>query len=363
MASKGLTVSWSKMQTFLKCQRQYELSYVEGLDAKPKADDRPKLLGSAIHAAIQAAIQYVFQTVTPDEKELTRLAVQAARNYIRDNTVANATVYNYERGQHEVNSAYYDMMNELLIVAPVLAEYHVPRIGIGKRFRPVSRGELVKGAGDTCAVEWTINHKLKTHTITGIVDTVLWDEEAGDYVIVDWKVRDSFPHDTMALLDGQLHLYAAILNAQGAKIGRVCMFQLKSKTPSPASISVRTSLPNTGAASYDTTWEYWVKTLPAGINPEEYREQMLPKLKQDSDFIRPVFNGVTATSSSLALDNALQTITAMVQANKQLAKGEGLPAVLSSTQCRFCPFWRLCAGALRYGGDVTEVVETEYIKK
>ena len=372
---KELRLSWSAMQSFLSCQRKYHLAYHERLERKPSAEHRNLMLGSAVHAGVEAALQFVFEA---DKSQnvwtrdwLTSVSAQAARDYITGNTVQHKVVRDPNSNQILPDHDYYNMLREVELLAVELLRFHIPMLQLGQRYLIPTVDDVLSGEpptyrGETPAIEWHFAVPLDDNTtLSGYIDTVLWDTEEQDYILLDWKTRGSFPHDTMALIDGQLHLYAAIVNdlameQSGTKpITRVVMYQMRTKTPSPASISKRTGLPNTGAQSYDTTWEYWVATLPKGLanKAKHYEAEMRPKMRQNSDYQHPIASVVTDVSSQLALDNARATVASIRAA---LNSGMPLAAILSSNGCKWCDFMPLCINTLRYGGDARHIIADLY---
>ncbi len=360
-----MRLSWSSIQKFLSCQRAYELHYIEGLQRKPGADKKNLLRGSAFHVGLDAALQASAAGAT--DEVMVKAAKFAAENYLTIKQIADKTVYNWTTRQEEPDVEYAQMFNELHWLVPNLLEYHIPMIGLGKRYQVVKRGDVVELGTlkpeefEQLAIEWKFNVEITSEdTLSGIIDTVLYDTIDDVFLLVDWKTRDGFPNDSMALLDGQLHLYAGVLNTYfGAKIARVAMWQFLTSTPKPASMSVK-GIPNTGAASYATTWKHWCETLPYGIDPEKYEEIMRPKMKQDADFQRLVIGEVTKASTHLMFENVQATLASL---KASVASELPFPAVLGSSACKWCDFAKLCANAFRYGGDVTEILERDYEKK
>lgn len=369
-----MNISWSLIQTFLSCPRKFELSYLEGL-SRASADQFNLKLGSAFHAGLEAALRLVVSGVIVNNENLIDAAVAAAVAWVRDDAISGKQVYNKSADAFEPDTKYYQMMAEVRNLVPPLLTYHIPLMGIG-RYIPVTKGEVlgyiqadeqirnadIYGTEELLelALEWKFKFPIgNDNFVTGMIDAVLLDQETGELVIVDWKTRGVFPNDNLALVDGQVHLYAAILNKMGANITRVAMWQFSTKLPSPASISAKNHRPNTGAASYDTTWDYWVATLPPNISPEKYEAEMKPKLKQPEDYQRIVWGVVTDVSTDMMMDNVMATLHAIeTMKNNKF----GFPAVLGSNACKWCDFLPLCANTFRYGGDATELIERDYVR-
>lgn len=369
-----LRLSWSAIQSFLACQRRYELSYRENLQRQPNAAQGNLLLGSAVHAGIETALRASFEERHP--ATAWEVGIRAARRYVQQATVPNRTIRD-SYGTTVPDYEYYSMVKEVEAVAAALLDFHYPQFEIGERFTVPTIAEVlsntppakthlrpIEDPNDQPAIEWHFELPLDADTIlSGYIDTVLWDVVEQEYVMVDWKTRTQFPSDMMAMIDGQLHLYAGVVNAMAGfygtatPINKLLMWQLRAKPPQPASISKRNGLPNTGAASYDTTWEIWSATLPRNIRAADYAEIMEGKLKEARDFQRVIPAVVTETSTKLALDNVLAAVASIRAA---IATGKPMAAILSANGCKFCDFAMLCANAFRYGGDVAPLVEQFY---
>lgn len=362
------TYSHSRMQSAATCMRQYELRYVEGLEKKQSVEHKSRIFGSAIHAAFEYALLNLFNNDAEFMSiEVVQGAKIAALEYIKEHTDMNAMRYDWETGENKPDLEYYQMINDMRDDVRAMVDYYLPRMELGTRFEPVSRGEVLgvleqpyTETNGAAAIEWEFNEVIDGHTFTGRVDAVLWDNVNCEYVLFDWKTRAAMPFDTFALLDGQLHLYAAMLNRMGANITRVCMAQMKKKLPSKTELSTKDGMPLTGRASYDTTWEAWVSSAPANIDTTKYKPLLEGKLKtHQPDFYNPVFGLVTPVSCETALKNAVS----MVKHIEATSATGNFPAALNYETCSRCEFFRMCAGAFRYGGNVDEIVARDFNRK
>lgn len=362
-----LVLSHSRITSYLTCNRAYELKYVEGLKPRHGDDKAAPFLGSAFHAGIAEALKRAYAGETPDEQ--LKAGKKAAQKWIDDNTRLDKQ--KYVDGVGWVHDAdYYQMTNDTYSKAYELMNYYYPKLGIGTRYKVLdtthfwSEDDVLKEPLVEYEFQVPING-VPDVELKGVVDAILLDTETGETVIIDWKTRSGLGSDMYAMIDNQLYLYAMVFSqiTERTKIDRAVMWQIKAKTPGAASISQAKGkgfgLPNTGAASYDTTWEMWVKTLPDGIDPAEYEELMKPKLKSLSDFMRPVDLMLTAEAIQATLDNFKVTAANMVR-DTALYEETPAPASLNIKVCQYCPFARLCVGALRHGGDVAHIVEQFY---
>jgi CRISPR/Cas system-associated exonuclease Cas4 (RecB family) len=364
-----MDISWSRLSSAGQCLRQYEMRYIEGLEKVPSVENEGRIFGSAIHAGFEAALRFLFarnygnQSVDLGSGSawITE-ATRAINFYISTQAVENKMIYNYDTQQKVMDYEYYTMLEEVRQEASAFIRYYLPRVGIGSKYVPVSVSDVLPNMQEAHipVVEWEFRLPFDDHFLVGRIDAVMRDTENGELVMFDWKSRTAMPKDYMALLDGQLHLYAAVINEQGGSISRIAMAQMKRGIPKGAELSKKDNLPLTGRASYNMTWESFCASLPASVNPEFYREELAGKLKQFTpDFFNPIFGFVTDVSTQLALAN----VRAQIGQLEFALKSDVFPARLSSNACQFCEFSRLCAGAFRYGGDPSEMIERDFQKR
>lgn len=353
-----MAYSHTRLQLVQQCGQRYRYRYQNGIKERPSAASRPLILGSAVHAGIEEYLRAKTERPTLTPLGLLTIAQLAAQEYVKGETQPN--VRKYVDGKQVFDTTYYEMMREAALAASTLLMHYIPtipdswRIATKRQVIP-SRYPADDRRGDELALEWQIRYTFPGgQEFTGVVDAVILDIETGMVTMVDWKVKGQFPMDDKAMLDGQLHLYAAVLNAAGANIREVCMYQMKSEGPAVAELGQGAKNKGqvlTGRDSYATTWEYWCETLPMGVDPKKYEATMKPKMKTIDYFIRPVTSPVTRYSSEFALDNAYQAV--------KMIENDALPAVLSAYTCNFCPFWRLC-DAKRYGGNLDMLIDMAY---
>lgn len=331
------------------------------------------IFGSAFHKGIETALRMAAMGRHTTEQYVAG-AIRDARKYIIETTPSGLTTRD-AKGNVIPDQDYYIAIEDVKQGVAELLRYHIKVLGFGShfhdRFIVPTISDLAQGGPPVTGPAFMSEPLIEYHfeypltgsiMLSGYVDAILWDIELQQYVIYDWKTRTQFPFDQYAELDGQLHLYAAIINRlfPAADIREVRMYQMLTKPPQPASISKKTGVPNTGAATYNTTWEVWCATLPKGLRPEQYADVMEGKLKTDEDYYRVIALPITEFSSQEAIDNAVY-ISEMMDGS--FRGNLGLPAVLSSHACKFCDFAMLCGGALRYGGDVSSVLTEHFVPR
>lgn len=388
--------SWSQMQSYAKCGRAHEMGYIEGYEKTPSAGNRARYYGSAFHAGMAAAL--VMSRKDVPVEELLKTAVGAARKALDDMTIQNKIVTGTD-GKSYDDKDYYDMMHEIGQAIPTILRYYIPMIdfaryyvpmvhevitvspqtlpckhcnGSGWSVPPITSGEdatectVCDGTGinRAAAEQPMVEFYFQYGKFSGIIDAVLYDRNTGQFVLVDWKLRKSFPMDELAAIDGQLGFYAACLEKMGATISETIMWQFKLQTPKPANIN-KNGLPS--IAAQDTTWEYWVETLPSPtlklIKLDEWKVTMADKLKSVEDYSRPVRTPVSDFMLLAAYDNALEIVHMIEVSQARYLEGRPAMAVLGSNACSFCDFKLLCASVFKHGGDAAALLDLHYQKR
>lgn len=364
------TLSWSQLGSYNKCARRWQFEYQHRIEPIPGVDSRSLLIGKLFHAGMAAALELSWLDAgVVQPSRWVRTAQKAVAAVFNTEVPQDVVVWDEQSGSKVPNVEFYDMANDAKQTVNAMLEYYIPRIGLNERYFVASEASLFKKGSDKVSlIEWQFETAVSLpgvgrQVFTGFVDAVLYDKQDDVYVIVDWKSRASFPKTAAAQIDGQLPFYLAILRSMkgfksNVRINTGILWQFKTKTPSPASISVKNGLPNTGAASYDTTWDVWVKTLPLGINPEDYRELMMPKLKTHADFE----NLVVTVGTDDVCDEVLDTVAQTVAAMRWSIKTENFPAQINSMGCEYCPFKSICIGR-RLSMDVSDTVNRYFRTK
>lgn len=306
-----ITLRWTSVRTYLGCQRRYDLAFRQQLVRQQSSETRARILGSHVHAGIAAALEHAFYApagTAPSDLGLVTAAVGGARQYNQDQTETDKKVYDHDTRTWRRDEDYYLMMRDVLVQAIAILRYQVPRIGLGTRYRVPSVAEVITNSQrDTLVpsdqvtsdyrvpmIEWTFAESWvlengNPYILTGTIDTVLQDIETGEYIIWDWKTRQQMPQERLIDLDGQLKLYAAVLNRMGARITRACQYQIRDRVPQPVKLTDKKGKIST--ANILTTWEVWSEDCRRmGEDPEKYREVMMPKMHPPEDFTRPVLS-------------------------------------------------------------------------
>lgn len=352
-----MQISWSGLGSLAHCGQQYNLRYNEHLQKPPSGESLNMTIGSMVHQGFSYALAYFGENGLIDHLEDD--AAEGVLAYYRAHLRPDKTCWDYENNDWVPDTEYYQMMEDAYNAAQRIVKYYVGRLGIGTRYFPVRTEDLGLEAGEWM-VEWDFYAQLPSSDVVvhGFVDAVLWDAEYEQHVVVDWKTRTSFVDPTLQSHDGQLQLYAAVLNNMlwetgTAPIRQALYIQLRQTTPKPAKIN-KDGTPS--KAQSDSTWEVWSKSVELlGIDTRLYFEIMQSKLKLPSDYISIVEVPITQDSSHQAITSVAQH----VYLHDFMDTSGVWPRHLSEHHCKFCEFKRIC-DTERYGGDVATVIEREY---
>lgn len=344
-----MNLSWSSIHTFMKCQRAFGLRYIEGFVRNTDQDNFARLLGSAVHAGLEEALRTDFQQSTNQQAYGISQIVQAATH--------RAYIY-----CHEIQKDTPDMVTLVDAVyntAVDVLKYQIPMIGIGSRYRVASvmevLGHVSPDADLVPFVEFSFSYPLDADTnITGIIDAAVVDQENGGLYLLDWKVRENLVEPMLVSMDGQLPLYAALMTQMGASIRGTIQYQMLSSVPRPAVITEKTRLPSKAAQA--TTWEVWAQSIRAwGIDPEPYREAMMPKLRTNEDYVRPVVTPLNTAMIQRTMENLVEVVATIHEAQSL----DRYPGIMSAHGCRFCDYKSVCRAWVA-GASSRQILSSEY---
>jgi len=371
---QSLRLSWSAIKSFLECQRKYQFGYIEGIMKPYGGDSGTIVTGSHVHAGWEAALKSSYNDPSLSMQGRLTDALIGVRNYRNANLDNTKVIFNWETQAYEPDGEYFAMMEDAYENACAILTYQLPRFN-WDRYSVVSLEDLFSGVSedklaamlryspklrktDEPLVEWKFELPYLNHTLVGVVDAVLFDHQQFEYVFLDWKTRSRWLDDALIGLDGQLPLYASLVNwvLDEPIVSRVIQYQVSSSVPGPAKLTQKGAL---SMAVPGSTWEVWAASVYAlGMNPEQYRNEMEPKCQPPSYYTRPVDISLNADSMNRTLLNLHEVISAIGKSTEQ----QTFPGILSADGCQFCDFRKICT-AYQGGGDPNIIIEREYIIK
>lgn len=352
------SLSYSQMSQ-MACGRRWWLSYVEGLEKPPSLENEGRFFGTAFHAGMAAVME-----INDSPRELVKLAVQAARKAIAEIRIDGKADYFGQPDQ-----AYYEMLDRVDFEVTALLNWFVMEFPYDKYRVATIRDVFGVGYEDdnlasyAPMVEWEFSYPVNDEVVVkGFVDAVIIDRETGEIIVVDWKTRQSILPAQDALIDGQLHLYAAVITSMGGHVDSVRMWQVRKAPPAPVTLVDKNTRPSAAANAKATSRSMYLATLPEQLHLT-YGDADLPSIKPDSYFSSGADAFVTDVSVKMTMDNLEAQAGLLLHYKAMSDKGLALPAQYSSHLCKGCPFVPLCSEPFRYGGDASALIDSLYIRK
>ncbi len=351
MTEKWKTLSYSQMGSYNTCAKKYEYEYVDRLRLK-KGAVQTSSLGDLVHNGIAAALkeQYELQEhpsgLALDQR---RVKLQNAA-YIAIKARANASKHDMLVLDGDELPPVEDAWDDLAQDAYAITCNVLDELQLGRKYlvADVEQWEYNDADGERIfrspLVEFYISTFLTDNArFSGVVDAVLYDVERQENILFDWKVRGRFTGYDVEVLNGQLALYQYVLNiAYDLEVTSSVLFQITAKAPQEPKV-----LKNGKAmsrAAIVSTWEIYKQALlDNGFDPEEYADEMEPKLASVQFFSPVEITRVQATTQRF-WDNAIVFA-------ETIEKQTAFPMALGYP-CRTCQFARLCAAKmLGYGKE------------
>lgn len=339
------TVSHSQMGAYNSCAHRFELEYVDRLRLK-KGVVQQSSLGDLVHNGIAAALREVYAIQTSkkliaDAKAQKRIS-KAVHSAIEARVVASrGTVIMLEDDETPIADDWNALADEALGITMNL----ISELDLWNRYSVMDMYQYDPNDDVETMVpliEFSIKAPLTDDAyFSGVIDAVLHDRFTDDVVIFDWKVRKQFTDYETELLDGQLALYQHALNQLfDFEINTTVLYQIKNKAPQRPEV-----LKNGKAVSRAkivSTWDiYRQAVIDAGFNPDDYEDEMRPKLAE-VQFFQPIAISRSRKTTSRFWQNAVDF--AVLTAEQKV-----FPMALGYS-CRNCPFAKLCtARVMGYG--------------
>jgi hypothetical protein len=318
-------ISASQIMSFMSCKKKWAYNYIENL--KPRLE-RPYLtIGKLCHTGMQHAMQHKFMNercvgyCREDSMTCGILAMHGEFvSYIQENSFLDEELPGIDQTYEDAVSVFEQAWFE---------------------FNP-DRWEVLQ-VKDKPALE--LHFKIPcagSKGLHGYIDAILKDVKTGDIWCVDYKFRKSMSPDEEEAFNIQNAIYCQACNKIGVPITGTLTWQ---HSNTPTAIPAINKNGTMSRAKVKTTWdkysEYLVKN---GLNPEDYREEMEPKLA-DVEFYR----ATTEYRNNKTVKNMWSTI---VVPNSFAIKAAHSPKAKNNPSmypwnCKMCQYKDLCQAELR----------------
>ena len=317
-------LSWSQISRLSSCHRSWYLSYVDKITRVSDKVNYSMVLGKAFHRAMETYILY--------------------RDY---NIGLESFIDSGECPPTMVVTVDLDITG--------IMHYYIPYIRdlLDNKYQMLN----------SVSTEYTI----KTDNFVGMVDAIFEDRETGEIVVVDFKLRKRLGYSDKYYMDGQLPMYVSVIDTlpafAGVDVSSYQYWEFSATLPKPARMLKSGKL---STAAQDTTWEYWLETVPVNVKiDEEYWRMILQnKLKQQDDYFRIEAKALTPNEKAhmLSMISNSQDIIDMITSATD-DNGNIVPTKVNGTMsnwiCKMCEFKTLCSSDIT-ATNYSHLIGSEY---
>ena len=334
-------VSVSQLQTFLSCAKKWSYNYIDNLT--PRVDRAYLTIGKLCHRGMQMAMQKAWED--------------------RDNQTANWLVWR-DAGINAIGDEWKEYMNSVPLLdeeVPDMEQMYYDALSVFtqayEEFQPWKyRVEtVVRNGKEYPALE--LHFKVPcppTKGLHGFIDVILTDTETGFTWCTDYKFRRSLSPDEEEAFNIQNAVYSYACAKMGIQItGTMTWQHVNTPAADPAVLKNGT----VSRAKIKTTWKHYEWFLMEhGQDPEDYKDEMIPKLA-DIDWYRPTLE----YRNPETVDRIWKTCVLPVARKIKLAYGKNAvnhPS-LYPWNCKMCQYQSICQAELR-DYDVAAIKQREY---
>ena len=191
----------------------------------------------------------------------------------------------------------------------------------------------------------------------GFIDAILKDKETGFTWCTDYKFRKTLAPDEEEAYNIQNSVYAWACEKMGIPITGTMTWQ---HCNTPASEPTLLKNGKVSRAAIKTTWSaYRAFCLRMGVNPDEYEEEMVPKLAEIEWFRATYEYRNPETIKNIWNECVVPVSKAIKKAyNPKTKKNKSL----YPWNCKMCQYQSLCQAELR-GYDADAIRLREYVKR
>jgi CRISPR/Cas system-associated exonuclease Cas4 (RecB family) len=350
-------LSVSRIKTFLTCQQKYYLQYVEGLQRKSNSFGAMNK-GKLIHELIEKGLYYIWEcqisTLEYSDDELLVVLSDAADTWADENrasfigqkeefVIDAMTVVKFPDEQMSVS--FEDEVEECLRIA----EHFFSQMNFWDNW------EILTHEGEPL-VEFNMLYPVPgtDFVFNGKIDAVMRDKNTGLIHMIDWKTRQRFSSYQDEMVGMQIPIYLYVLRQLGIEADVGTIYQIRSIAPRVPNV---TKSGTTSKQAITTTWEVYRAALIAnGENPEDYADEMVPKLA-DTVFHEPI----TIRRNKDFVDKVWRQFIHAANEMERVKEGQE-PTYAYGYSCRSCQFRDVCHSELS-DYDTDKLKEIAYTKR
>jgi CRISPR/Cas system-associated exonuclease Cas4 (RecB family) len=188
----------------------------------------------------------------------------------------------------------------------------------------------------------------------GLIDLIVRNRSTGEVFIVDYKTTKTIKSSEAEDVRIQLGLYQYAIQRMGIRIDGTITVQIHSK---PLSVPKLLKAGGMSRAYILTTWENYAAHLErAGLNPDDYAEEMIPKLATAKFFELTIVHRNEAELKALWYEVLLPV---MHEISDLLNYKKSFRRHLNSFLCPSCSMKEICLGELR-GQDMSWTLQNHF---
>lgn len=336
-------ISASQIITYLKCNKAWEYSYIQGL--KPRIE-RPYLtIGKLCHVGMEAAMRRMWENTYPSQYGMGD-PMDTGHSAMEKAFDEYMTKYVFlDEEMEALNQLLYD---SLIIFSRAWTRFEPERFSVVECFSLDNR-EKIPMLEFHFVVPCTGSKGLH-----GFIDAVLMERETGQIYFVDYKFRKTLTDDTEEQLNIQNAIYTYVGNKM--KMGQVgtITWQHLNTAPSMPSVNKNGTL---SRAKIKTDWDmYKAMCIVHGQNPDEYEEEMVEKLAE-IEWCRET----REYRNEITIKNIWKKII-IPTAYSIRSKKKRIIAAMFPWNCKMCDFTELCLAELR-DHDTEYISVSQFMKK
>lgn len=331
------TVSASQLMVFMSCRKKWVYSYID--DLRPRIE-RPYLaMGKLCHTGMQHAMRHKFEH-------------SREHGYYREDSLSAGIVA--MQGEFVAYKGTNSFLPEEM---PDLERTLADAISVFQQawweFNP-DRWEVLNIGGVPALELHFLVPCAGSKGLHGYIDAILRDVTTGDVWCTDYKFRKSLSDDTEEAFSIQNAIYCRACDKIGIPITGTMTWQ---HCNTPASAPTLNKNGTMSRAKVKTTWEmYRNELLRAGLNPDDYEEEMGPKLA-DIEWCRETHEYRNELTIRNIWDNVVVPNAYAIRTARS-PKAKNSPSMYP-WNCKMCQFTSLCQAELR-GYDVDYIKLSEY---
>lgn len=348
-------ISFSRIRTKSRCDRQYYWSYVLGITPKFSAD--PLRLGTLVDDGITAAV------VARWEAQKTSHPPQRVYQEGDGRVIESANTWaaqEHVKARYESDHEFRDNCQALVMKARSITKRAIDWVGLDTDRWTI---ETINGKA-AAQVEINVDIGLGK-PLYGFIDWIATDNEDGLRSVIDTKCIAILTDEETLMWDLQLPLYQIAINEQyGIKTDAITQFQIKSKVPTiPRMLKARSKKAGakspglSTASNLGTDWTTYVEA--AKVNGEDLGAERYDGMKDKMATFQKL---VTIPRSAETLSTFLVEADGVINLIPENNYFSAYPMCLDPQRCNTCDFKELCQATLEVG-DTKHLLDTMFMKK